>query len=126
VNSQDCIDFLYYGATDGHISFYAISGGVYKASYATPAWAPGSNWHHIAIVRDGSNFYIFIDGISQSLTVYTAIDGNTMPDVAAELRLGNTGGSGSYYYLNGWLDEYRISKGIARWTANFTPPANEY
>ena len=28
--------------------------------------------------------------------------------------------------LNGWLDEFRISKGIARWTSNFTPPTQEY
>ena len=33
----------------------------------------------------------------------------------------NAGGS-----LNGWMDECRISKGIARWTANFTPPTEAY
>jgi hypothetical protein len=29
-------------------------------------------------------------------------------------------------YLNGWLDEFRFSKGIARWTSNFTPPTGAY
>jgi hypothetical protein len=29
-------------------------------------------------------------------------------------------------YFNGNLDEIRISKGIARWTSNFTPPSAEY
>jgi hypothetical protein len=30
------------------------------------------------------------------------------------------------YSFNGWLDEIRISKGIARWTSNFTPPSAPY
>jgi hypothetical protein len=29
-------------------------------------------------------------------------------------------------YFNGWIDEVRISKGIARWTSNFTPPTQPY
>jgi len=29
-------------------------------------------------------------------------------------------------YLNGYLDELRVSKGIARWTSNFTPPSEAY
>jgi len=29
-------------------------------------------------------------------------------------------------YLNGLVDEFRISKGIARWTDTFTPPSSQY
>jgi len=28
--------------------------------------------------------------------------------------------------LNGWIDEFRWSSGIARWIANFTPPTSAY
>jgi hypothetical protein len=31
-----------------------------------------------------------------------------------------------YANFNGHLDEIRVSKGIARWTAAFTPPTKEY
>jgi len=30
------------------------------------------------------------------------------------------------HYFDGWIDELRISKGIARWTSNFAPPKKEY
>ena len=29
-------------------------------------------------------------------------------------------------WLTGWMDEIRVSIGIARWTANFTPPTGPY
>jgi len=28
--------------------------------------------------------------------------------------------------LNGWLDEYRLTSGVTRWTSNFTPPTQAY
>ena len=36
------------------------------------------------------------------------------------------GSRGNEEHFNGWLDEIRISKGIARWTTNFTPSSSEY
>jgi len=35
-------------------------------------------------------------------------------------------GRQNIYYFNGSIDELRISKGKARWTSDFTPPAAEY
>ena len=80
-------------------------------------------WHHIAIVRvDGSNssagWRIFTDGVSQSLSL------------TGSWAKFTSNSSGTFYigyrsdiplYFNGYLDELRISKGIARYTANFTP-----
>ena len=47
----------------------------------------------------------------------------TIPDFAAGIAIG-------FYpaatYLTGYLDEYRISKGIARWTSNFNSPIRTY
>ncbi len=114
---------IYYTGSNIYFQVYNSS-DVQLAGYHF-AWTPSTNtWYHIAVVRSGTNIYIFIDGVSQTLTVDTAIGSTAIPDVASLLYIGasSTGTTG----LNGWLDGVRISKGIARWTSNFTPPTVAY
>jgi hypothetical protein len=116
---------LFYANADGSIKFFANSGGVTIADFSTPVSAVTTGtWTHIALVREGANEFIFIDGISQSLTYTVNPDGTTdYPDVNTIFRIGyqNFG-----FYIDGHMDEIRVSKGIARWNANFTPPTLEY
>jgi len=83
-----------------------------------------STWYHFAFVRNGSTIYFFQDGVSIPLDVGTAIGTTALPDCTTSVFIGSYGGTATY--LNGWLDELRISKGIARWTGNFSPPNKEY
>lgn len=83
-----------------------------------------NTWYHIALVRSGNSWYWFQDGVQQ---VNTVTETDEVPDNTDNVRIGAiinslTGND----YFNGWLDEFRISKGIARWTTNFTPPTAEY
>ncbi len=87
--------------------------------YAIPTTA----WHHIAAVRNGANFYIFIDGVSLTLTINTAIGTNVLHYMKAPLIIGYETSTGLYH--NGFHDESRISN-TARWTSNFTPPTSPY
>jgi len=48
-----------------------------------------------------------------------------LPDLSAIIEIAENS-THAYPALNGALDEYRVSKGIARWTANFTPPTSAY
>jgi len=81
-----------------------------------------NTWYHIAVTRSGNTFYVFQDGTQ----IGTGTDADAVPDFAGSAYVG-TLGSGTYpYWLNGWLDEFRVSKGIARWTSNFTPPTAAY
>ena len=101
------------------------TGGVAVVSIQN-AWNPATaTWYHVACVKNGTSGYMmFIDG-TQIGTTQT--DTDTMPNFAGGLLVADHFDSaGAHNYFNGWMDELRISKGIARWTANFTPPTFEY
>ena len=73
-------------------------------------------WHHAAIVRSGNNFYLFLDGTQEA----TASSTVTIADDTSNLIIAdNDSGSGGF---TGYLSDLRITKGLARYTANFTPP----
>jgi len=74
-----------------------------------------NTWHHIALTGDGSVLRCFRDGVlSYTTYTYSGVATGSTP-----LYIGR-GGEGS---LVGNIDDLRITKGIARYTANFTPPA---
>lgn len=53
------------------------------------------------------------------------VNGVTVNNPAQVETIGRWGDRNEYYY-NGRIDEFRFSKGTARWTANFTPPNVAY
>jgi hypothetical protein len=77
-----------------------------------------STWHHCAIVRNGSsNITLYVDGVSvgtgTDTTNYTTTTG-TFDGLGGRAGVGN--------YLTAYIDDFRITKGYARYTANFTAP----
>lgn len=78
-----------------------------------------NGWSHLALVRSGTTFYTFRDGVQQDTWTSSA----TLPTKTGVMGIGS-GQSGNY--MNGYIDELRVSKGIARWTSNFTPPTSAY
>lgn len=89
------------------------------------SWTPVINtWYHIAVIRGwGGNANDWAITVSGD-TVATVTDVSAIPDLAAVFSFGGESVSGMY--LNGWLDEFRVSKGIARWEASFNPPQKQY
>ena len=100
-------------------------GGTGSGFQMSSGWSDASigTWHHIAFVRKGETGYIFIDGKTQTLSNSTI--GN-LPDISGPLLIGKWSGGFPNYFVNGYMDEVRISKGVARWTSDFTPPTKEY
>lgn len=113
VNSSDAIRFI------------LVSSSTTLANYSY-TWTPSKDlWYHLALVRNGSSLYLFIDGTLTSWsTTSTAISTSSVPNFSAAVEIG--GRSDTSQWLDGYLDEYRVSKGIARWTSSFTPPNFPY
>ncbi len=91
----------------------------------TCPWTPVINtWYHIAVVRisatDATTHRLYIDGVAQTLTLQAGAWTGTMPDFGGSIYIGRFGSNSEY--INGYIDNLRVSKGIARWTENFTPP----
>ena len=80
-----------------------------------------NTWYHYAMVRNSNTFKVYLDG-SEIITNTTTID---FDDSSADLRFGSWAYA-AHNMLNGYVDEIRVSKGIARWTAAFTPPTLPY
>lgn len=95
-------------------------GGVIKCDIVAAAAIADTDWHHIAFVRDGSDYALYVDGTS----VGTDSDGTALGAFDA-WYIGYQTGSPSTYFT-GWIEELRWSVGVARWTGNFTPPSSEY
>jgi len=105
--------------------FYYSTNGSGSYTTLTFAWTPSvDTWYHIAIVRSGSNLYAFIDGtqIGTTKNIGTA-------SLHSSSDIVNIGAhkSGTLEAMDGWIDEFRISKGTDRgWTSDFTPPSEAY
>jgi len=85
-------------------------------------------WHHVALVRNGSSWKIYVDG-SEEISFTNS--GSLAYTISKKNGLGleaSTAGSftsGTAHPLNGSIDEFRISS-AAEWTEEFTPESSEY
>ncbi len=80
-------------------------------------YPPLNQWVHIAYVRSGNTFYIFINGTIRSQKTQAVTIQNSTDDFRIGFEINNG--------LRAYMDEFRLSN-IARWTSNFTPPNAAY
>ena len=102
---------------------YSIDGTA--VATVSEAWNPnGDQWYTLAVVRDGANIRLFIDGFQ--LGTDTDIGaGTTFHNSTGLVWFGAFDGAANDY-LNGWLDETRIHPNRARYDANYTVPLFEF
>ncbi len=112
---------LYYNNTNKELALY--SSYLISTQSGAGTFIPTTGtWYHIAVVRNGTDLKYYVNGTQIGTTQVAAAlynsNANTLFFGYEQFDAG--------YYLNGWLDELRISKDRARWTTNFTIPATEY
>ncbi len=78
-----------------------------------------NQWYHLAMVRFAGVGYFFVDGILKGTQASTSNFGT-----ACATSLFSTLGGGNPFA--GYIDEFRVTKGVARYTSNFTPPTEEF
>lgn len=77
---------------------------------------PGT-WYHVALTDDGTTVRLFINGAMEaSRATWTRVDSSQT------LRIGG-GATATDREFNGYLDDLRVTKGVARYTTSFTPTA---
>jgi hypothetical protein len=80
-----------------------------------------STWYHCALVRVGSNFRLYFNGIQSSAS---GTSSDAIANSSLVMRVGNFSSS-TLVDFNGYIDDLRITKGVARYLYNFTPPTAE-
>lgn len=97
---------------DNKYEFDFAGGG----SFVTNSSVILNAWTHLALVRSNGLIKLYINGVADTATLTS-----TNPvGSGAPLRIG---GNGVGEEFNGYLDEVRLTEGVARYTTNFTVPS---
>ena len=82
---------------------------------STPATTYSTNtWNHLALVRSGTTYTVYLNG--------TSIDSTTTATAMTYTNNSIYLGGRTYQYFTGYMSNVRVVKGTAVYTANFTPP----
>jgi len=137
------IDFWHWLQTAGHteimVDFRPLGGaGIFHTIYSNAgaltyhanstniingAAITAGQWNHVAVTRQGTNARLFLNGTQ---TGGTQLDNLNYATLNSQRPFFMNDSVSAVNAVTGFMDEIRISIGVARWTANFTPPAAPY
>ena len=119
------ITSTYYSSTQGwtiglnftNNSLYAAAAGDNQVITDSSGQIVINQWYHVAFVRNGTTLTLYKNGTSVGTLTDTIVDIATTSTI---LSIGaSTGGS---LFFNGYIQDLRVTKSIARYTTTFTPP----
>ena len=116
---------LWFGLSGGSGDYLGIKDGSYVAQFGgtgemfwsgTPSL---STWTHIALVRSRSTVTLYVNGTSLGNKINSTF---WLNDTSLNIQIG---AFASNFYTKGYIDDFRIVKGKALYTSNFTPPTSQ-
>jgi len=109
------------GSGSQRITLYRVGSVLYfyNGAFAITATSALTNtvFQHIALCKGSNSTLLFVGGIQVGSTY-----ADTTSYLAPQSGSIHFGGLLGTYSMAGYIDDIRITKGVARYTANFTPP----
>lgn len=127
-NASGAVHVLYdsrSGATDNHPLFYVNASNVlifhgFNATRITGTTTISTGtWYHVAVSRVSGTTRMFLDGVQEGSS-YT--DSNNYGNNGTNRPILCADRAGAQAF-NGWMDELRVTVGVGRYSAGFTPPS---
>lgn len=113
--------YLIYLTTGGELRFYSSSDGTswnVASAVVIKAGVPLNRWQHVAVCRQSTSIRLFYNGT----LITTVTTSATFPAPHGDVSIGSWGTA----YYTGMIDEIRIVKSEALYTASFTLPTDPY
>ena len=106
-----------YKLSSNALGFYSGSSVTFSNTIGT---VTSGQWYHVAVTRDaGGTTRGFLNGTLNASGTYSIGNNST-----GNLYIGSRNGSANY--MNGYVQDVRITKGLARYTSAFTPTTTEH
>lgn len=114
--------FQAYMSASGGLVFRSYNAAVQELFTITTAGAlfAVGTWAHVALVRSGSTFTAYINGVGGGSATYAG----DLPANSSSLSIGAYNNGVAPFY--GHIDEVRFTKGVARYATDFTPPTEAF
>jgi len=110
---------IYNSSSNNKIAFFTAG-----SNRITSSTSPVNNtWYHVAVTRSNSSIRLFINGTQEGVTYANSADfsdGRLLISGVTDNR------TGTNMMFEGYIYDLRITKDVARYTANFTPPTEPF
>lgn len=110
----------------GQLQFRYTSNGS-SVAVRNPAWVPNLNtWYHVCVCRAAGTLRLFVDGVVINSAANSVDIFNSPKPLMIGAGNNNTTTTVPINFLNGYIQDLRITKGVGRYAGNFTVPTQPF